>query len=112
MRIEKNLRLIDAYTIGMNMIFVLPVIIPYYRDEIGIGFREFLLGEAAFAAAVVSLDVPTGWISDVWQRKHAQALGILFIIIGYSLLLIAHSFFMAVMGQMTIGVGISLCNGT
>jgi hypothetical protein len=112
MRIQRNLRLIDIYTIGMNTIFVLPVLLPYYRDQIGIGFREFMIGEACFAAVIVLLDVPTGWISDVWQRKHAQGLGIVFLIMGYSCLLAAHSFTMAVIGQSVIGIGISLCNGT
>src|SRR5471030_3033839 len=99
MRIKRNLRLIDAYTIGTNMIFVLPVLLPYYRDQIGIGFREFLIGEACFAAVIVLCDVPAGWISDIWQRKHAQGLGILFLILGYGCLLIARSFAMAVIGQ-------------
>ncbi len=112
MRIKRNLRLIDAYTIGTNMIFVLPVLLPYYRDQIGIGFREFLIGESAFAAIIVLCDVPTGWISDRWQRKNAQAMGIFFSMIGYGVLLFAHNFFMAVLAQATIGIGISLCNGT
>ena len=112
MRIKRNLRLIDAFTIGTNMIFVLPVLMPYYRDHIGIGFREFLIGEAAFSATIVLLDVPTGWISDMWQRKHVQAMGILFDIIGFTCLLIAKSFFMAVAAQILIGIGVSLCSGT
>jgi len=112
MRIQRNLRLIDAYTVGTNMIFIVPVLLLYYRDQIGIGFREFMIGESCFAAVVVLCDVPTGWISDVWQRKHAQALGILFLIMGYSCLLLARSFAMAIIAQSVIGIGISLCNGT
>lgn len=112
MRIQRNLKLIDAYNIGMTMLFIMPVMIPYYRDEIGLTFREFLLGEAAFAVTIVLLDVPAGWISDVWQRKHTMALGLLFEIFGFSCLLLAHSFFMAMLAQVLIGVGISLCNGT
>lgn len=112
MNINRNMRLIDAYTIGTSLIFILPVIIPYYRDQIGLGFREFLLGEAAFAATLVLLEVPTGWLSDIWQRKHVMVLGILFDIIGFSCLLIANSFLMAVLAQILIGIGISLCSGT
>ena len=112
MHIQKNLKLIDAYTLGTNMLFMLPIVIPYYRDQIGLGFREFLLGEAAFSATIVLLDVPTGWISDVWQRKHTQALGILFEIFGFSLLVFASNLLMAVSSQILIGIGISLCSGT
>lgn len=112
MRLQRNLRLMDAYTIGTNMLFVLPVIMPYYRDQIGLGFREFLIGEAAFAATIVLLEVPTGWLSDVWQRKHTLALGFFFDLVGYACLLVADSLFMAVLAQMLIGIGISLCSGT
>jgi MFS family permease len=112
MRIQRNLRLIDIYTIGMNAILILPVLLPFYRDQIGIGFREFMIGEACFSAVIVALDVPTGWISDTWQRKQAQALGILFLIIGYCCMLVARSFAMAVAAQSIVGIGISLCNGT
>lgn len=112
MRIQRNLRLIDAYTLCMNSLFVLPVILPYYRDEIGIGFREFLIGEAFFAATIILLDVPTGWISDMWKRKNTQALGFFFLFLGYATLFVAASFFWAVVAQVLVGVGIGLCNGT
>ncbi len=112
MRIKRNLRLIDAYTLGTNMIFVLPVLVPYYRDQIGVGFQAFMTGEAAFAATMVLCDVPTGWISDVWQRKHVEALGIFTEAAGFTALLFAHSFIMAVISQAIIGVGVSLCSGT
>src|SRR3954463_8637467 len=102
MRIQRNLRLIDAYTLGTNGLFMISTLLPYYRDHIGIGFREFLLGESAFAATIILLDVPTGWLSDVWQRKHTQALGLIIEIIGFSSLLLAKSFFMAVVSQALI----------
>lgn len=112
MRIQRNLKLIDIYTLGMNMILILPVLLPYYRDQIGIGFHEFLIGEACFSAVIIVGDVPTGWISDVWQRKHAFGLGIFFLILGYSCLLVAKSFAMVIAAQMIAGAGIGLCNGT
>jgi MFS family permease len=112
MRIQRNLRLIDIYTSCMNTNFILAVALPYYRDQMGIGFREFMIAEACFAAVIVLCDVPTGWISDIWQRKHAQALGIVFLIAGWSCLLVGKSFLMAIMCQSILGIGISLCNGT
>lgn len=112
MRIKRNLILIDVYTICMNMLFAFPVIIPYYRDQIGLSFQQFLLGEACFAATIILLDVPTGWLSDVWKRKHTQALGYFFLVIGYGCLLMAKGLATAITAQTVIGIGISLCNGT
>lgn len=112
MRVRKNIRLLQAYTILTNMSFVIPVILPYYRDEMGLDFQDFLIGEACFAAVVVLLEVPTGWISDVWHRKYTLALGALFDMLGYLCLVVGDSLIWAILGQSIIGVGISLISGT
>lgn len=112
MRIKRNLLLADIYTVSANMICIMPVIIPYYRDEIGLTFQHFLIGESFFAATLILLDVPMGWLSDVWKRKNAQSLGFLALAVGYGSLLFAKSLFMAIVGQSIIGVGIALINGT
>lgn len=112
MRVERNIKLLEAHAICVNMAFVIPVIMPFYRDEIGLSFRDFLVGEAFFAATVVLLDVPCGWISDQWQRKHVLALGTLMEMAGYALLLVSHSLAMAALAQSVIGIGICLFNGT
>lgn len=112
MSVRKNIKLLQAFTIFTNMSFVIPVILPYYRDEMGLDFQDFLIGEACFAAVVVLLEVPTGWISDVWHRKHALALGALFDLLGYLCLMVGDSLFWAILGQSVIGVGVSLISGT
>ncbi|MBI1214318.1 MAG: MFS transporter [Alphaproteobacteria bacterium] len=112
MRADRNIRLLEAHALCVNMSFVVAVIMPYYRDEMGLSFRDFLLGEAAFAATVILLDVPTGLLSDLWQRKQVLALGTLLELAGYALLLVAHGLGMAMLAQSVIGVGICLLNGT
>ncbi len=112
MRVDRNIRLLEAHSLLMNMAFVIPVIMPFYRDQMGLGFRDFLIGESAFAATVLLLDVPMGWVSDQWQRKHVLAAGTLIMLSGYALLLAAHSLPMAALAQSVIGVGICFLNGT
>lgn len=112
MRVERNIRLLEAHAVCVNLAFIIPVIMPFYRDEIGLNFRDFLIGEAFFAATVVLLDVPCGWISDQWKRKHVLALGTLVEMCGYALLLVSHNLVMAAVAQSIIGIGICLFNGT
>ncbi|MFH1158481.1 MAG: MFS transporter [Pseudomonadota bacterium] len=112
MRIQRNLLLIDIYTVCKNMHFWAPILLLYYRDQIGIGFKELMIGEAVFSATIVLLDVPTGWLSDMWKRKHTQALGILFAIFGYSCLMLAENFTTVLLAQVLIGVFVSLGSGT
>lgn len=112
MRVDRNIRLLEAHSLLVNMSFVIPVIMPFYRDQMGLSFKDFLLGESAFAATVLLLDVPMGWVSDQWQRKHVLAAGTLIELTGYALLLVAHGLGMAILAQSVIGVGICFLNGT
>jgi MFS family permease len=109
---DQNVRLLQMHAVCINMCFIIPIIIPYYRDRMGLGFDDFLLGEAAFAATLVLLEVPSGWLSDVWKRRHVLLLGTLFEMLGYGLLLFADGLWMAVAAQCVSGVGISLISGT
>jgi MFS family permease len=111
-RIEHNLKLIALFTICTDLIFLVPVVLPYYRDVIGLGYREFLFGEAAFAAAIVLFDVPTGWISDVWRRKHTLTLSVIINMTGWITLLFVHTLWGVILVQVLLGIGYSLSSGT
>ena len=108
----RNILLLNLHNVGISAIFILPVFLLYYQDVIGIGFRELLIGEALFAAVVLLMEVPSGWLSDTWKRKHTLMLGSASNIIGFVLLWNADSFFYACLAQATLGIGVSLNSGT
>jgi MFS family permease len=109
---QRNIVLINAYSMCLSAIFVLPVLVPYYADVIGLGFREFLIGEAMFSAVVLFMEVPSGWLSDIWRRKNVLALSTLFGMAGYATLLIADSLIDILIAQGLIGIGLALHSGT
>jgi len=88
----KNIRLLQVYTICANAIFLLPVLIPYYRDVLGLGFREFMIGEAVFSAVMIAMEVPTGWLSDVWGRKKTLIASVIMGLAGWLILWHADGF--------------------
>lgn len=90
----------------------MPVFIPYYRDQIGLTFNDFLIGEAVFAGVVVALEVPTGWLSDVWKRKYVLACAAVFWIASFALLLFARTFIEMIVAQCIVGIAVSLFSGT
>lgn len=107
-----NIKLIYASQICLGAIFTLPVFLLYYHDKMGLTFQDFLLGEALFAIVILCLEVPTGWLSDKWSRKGTLISGFLFLILGYTLLLYANSFWDAMLAQATLGVAVALASGT
>ena len=109
---HKNVPLLMLTQAFLNMMFVIPVIVPYYRDVIGLNFHQFMVGEAVFSAVIILMEVPTGWLSDVWTRKMTMLAGILVNVFGWGVLWRAHSFGATVFAQGTIGVSVSLLSGT
>lgn len=109
---RRNIRLLEIQDIMMSAIFIVPVIVPYYRDEIGLTFQDFLIGQTFFAITVIALEVPSGWVSDIWKRKHVAVLSTVFWILGFLVLLMADNLFMAIASQVIMGIAISLLSGT
>ncbi len=109
--VRRNVVLLNLFAILRNAVFVLPILVPFY-NHIGLTFQQFLIGEAAFAAVMVLMEVPSGWVADLWQRKLTIAVGVLIDALALFMLMIADSFWMTVAAQATMGVGLSLSTGT
>lgn len=108
---QKKEMSIYLYTAFTNMVFALPILVPYY-NHIGLSFRDFLIGEAVFSAIVLLAEVPSGWISDVWKRRTTLILGGLVGMLGYTTLLFAHDLLTASLAQGIIGIAVALNSGT
>lgn len=109
---QRNLILLNIYTYLINLVFLLPVIVPFYRDELGLNFHQFLIGETVFAAVVIICEVPTGWLADIWGRKLTILAASLTALLGYACVGFADGMAQAVLGQAIIGVAVSLHSGT
>jgi len=109
--LQRNLALLFGISICRNLLFIVPVIVPYFADHIGLDFQAFLASEVVFAVTVAAMEVPSGWLADIWRRKSAIALGGGFMSAGLLTFLWADSFLTAAVGQVGMGVGISLMSG-
>ncbi len=110
--VRRNHALLIAHNSLHSMLFILPVLVPYYRDVIGLSFSQFLIGEVLFSTIVVLMEVPSGWLADVWKRRLVLMIGSLTEIFGFAVLLNADSFAMALLAQGSLGIGVSLISGT
>jgi len=108
---DRDIRLLNGAKAAHNALFIVPVLVPYYQFQIGLSFRELLLGEAVFALVIVAMEVPSGWLADIWQRKYVLLLGFFLNVFCYLGLWLADGFWLAIGAQAMIGVGISLVSG-
>jgi MFS family permease len=109
---DRNIKLLTLYTVFANMSFILPVILPFYREELGLSFHDFLMGEVVFSLALIFFDVPAGYLADRWGRKKTMALGAFIFAAGYFLLSMATGFWSAIAIQGILGIGLSTISGS
>lgn len=108
---NRNIRILNFFTICINAVMLLPIILPFYQDVLGMTFHEFLIVESVFCGMIVALDVPTGWMADRWGRKPTMILGGMAFGSGIFMLTQAAGFWSAVLAESIIGTGSALMNG-
>ena len=112
MNVRLNIRLVYCYAFCINTIFVLPVLLPFFQNELGLTFQQLLMGEALFAAVVIAMEVPSGWMSDVWSRRGTLMVGCVFGIISFAGMMFASGFWPVMFFMAMMGVGVACNSGT
>lgn len=108
----RNARLLMGYTFAQCSLPLIAIAVPFYQNQIGLTFQQFLMIEAIFAATLVVMEVPSGWISDLWTRKMTLAVGALLTSSGFFLLSTVDSLYEAIFCEIMVGMGVSLASGT
>lgn len=67
--------------------------------------------QAIFAFTVLALEVPSGYLADIWGRKRCLLIGAIFNGIGYSALLSAQGYWDFVFYEVMLGAAASLYSG-
>lgn len=87
---ERNLRLYPVYNALLHGFFWLPVFFLFFNERVSL--REVLLLEAIYYAAVVVLEVPSGYVSDRYGRKRTLAISAACLLLAYMVFFQATTF--------------------
>ena len=109
---KRNITIVNALSFLNNAMFVVPIIVVYYAAQKHVGLTGFLISEAAFAMAMVMMEVPSGYLSDTWKRKYALLLGFVIQTIGFVVMFLGEGFLLMVAAQAICGLGMSFVSGT
>jgi len=90
---------------------IMPILVPFFEER-GLDMQDVFLLQAIFAAVVLLMEIPSGYLADVLGRRSTLVVGALFLGIGHSLLLIADDFFSLMLFEIGLGIGVSLVSGS
>ncbi|TPV95049.1 MAG: MFS transporter [Myxococcales bacterium FL481] len=107
---ERNLRLYPLYQVGVAAMFWVPVFFLYFSSVATV--EQVLWLEAIYYAAVVILEVPSGYFSDVVGRRTTLIASAVALCLAYTLFAATASFGWFVVAQLCLALGMALRSGT
>ncbi|MGD9638300.1 MAG: MFS transporter [Alphaproteobacteria bacterium] len=93
------------------LMFTLPVITLIYQNK-GLTLGDFFLFQGIFAIAMFVLEIPTGYLGDIFSRKKIMIFSIVSYLTGYFFFYFMSGFFPILTGEMFLSLGCALYSGT
>jgi len=107
---EYNVRMYRYYYAACSFIAWLPIFFLYFSSILTL--KEVLLLESIYYIAVVILEVPTGYFSDVVGRKKTLVLGSVFLCVACLFYIWGANFWILMLGQLGFALHMSFVSGT
>lgn len=109
-QLEKNTQRILALSFFQVFLVLMPIIVLFFESR-GLTLPEIFLLQAWFAAVVLVMEAPSGYLADLLGRKRIIVIGTFFIGVGQSVLLFAEGFWQLALFESCLGIGLSLISG-
>lgn len=102
----------SLYVIKLSKWFnlVMPVVVLFYQDN-GMGMQEIFILKSIYSVAIVVMEVPSGWMADVWGRKKTLLWGSLLGAVGFLVYSGSHLFWQFAIAEIILGIGHSCISG-
>lgn len=110
--LRRNPPLLCAYHAVQMALFPMAVLTLFWRDTIGLTMTEIMLLQAIFGLAVAILEFPSGYIADRIGYRRTLVAGALLALVGFSVHAAAVGFWSIALGELLLGVSLSLISGT
>lgn len=105
-----NSRKIYLFSFFYMFLVTIPVIVPFFLS-LGLTMSQVFQLQAIFGIGVCALEVPSGYLCDMWGRKKTLLAGSFFSGVGFTLLLFADSFWSLAAFELVVALALSLVSG-
>ena len=104
--------ILALYIIKLSKWFtlVMPIIVLFYEDH-GLGLQDIFILKSVYSIAAVALEIPSGYLADVWGRRKCLILGCILFFLGYLCYSFTSTFAAFVIAEILLGTGQTLVNG-
>ncbi len=108
--LNKNISRLYVVKISKWFNLVMPVVVLFYQDN-GMGMHEIFILKSIYSIAIVTLELPSGWMADVWGRRKTLILGAILGSAGFLMYSFSFGFWAFVAAEIVLGAGHSFVSG-
>lgn len=104
--------ILALYLIKLSKWFtlVMPIIVLFYEEH-GLGLQDVFILKSVYSVAAVALEIPSGYLADVWGRRKCLILGSILFFFGYLCYSFTSTFEAFIFAEILLGTGQTLVNG-
>ncbi|MCP4020959.1 MAG: MFS transporter [Desulfobacteraceae bacterium] len=105
--------IIRLYIIKLSkwLMLTMPILFLFYREN-GLATQDLFILKAVYSFSIVVLEVPSGYLGDVWGRKNSLILGSIMGFAGFAMYCMATSFWTFLICEIILGIGQSFISGS
>lgn len=104
-------RLLVAFGGLSYVLFPIPIITLFWKDQIGLSLTEIMLLQAIFGSASVLLEFPSGYVADRVGYRTSLVVGMTLWTLGWLLYAIGESFVGIALAETVLGAGHAFVSG-
>jgi len=109
-KLKRNINLVYGLAFFHMFMLIVPVLVPFFQSK-GLTLAEVFYLQAVYAACIVILEAPAGYLADVLGRRVALMIGATAHGAGYFLLNFADDFYGLLLFEIAMGVAVSMMSG-
>ncbi len=106
----KNIPRLYLIKISKWFNIVMPVVVLFYQDN-GMDMQQIFTLKAIYSIAIVTMEVPSGWMADVWGRKKTLFIGSVLGAAGFFIYSFSFGFWAFAMAEIILGAGHAFVSG-
>ena len=108
--IQKNIVKLYTMAFFQASMVITAVFVPILQRH-GLSMAEIMQTQALFAFVVATLEVPSGYLADLWGRRNTIVLGSVLAAVGFVWLIFADSFVDYLLMEFILGIAACLMSG-
>ncbi|HXK82126.1 MAG TPA: MFS transporter [Bacteroidales bacterium] len=107
---KRNITMLYLVKIAKWFMLAMPIIVLFYQDN-GLGMTDVLTLQAVYSISIVIMEIPSGYMADIWGRRNTIILGAVLGTVGFGVYSFSFGFLGFLCAELILGIGQSLISG-